>query len=182
MTGTGTVKMRPWPHQVNSGWKPEMGPPAANSKRSTAKYRHAAKRHNEGGNLEFGDGDALQIAAGQPNKNCRKCCQRPAIADCRIAHGEAVLHAALGHGCRHQSGEGQQRAHGKIYAGGEDHKGHADGEQAGDGHLAHDVEEVDRGQEARLHDGENRHEQKQKNQRREARQEGEGVEGPVVFF
>ena len=136
----------------------------------------------KGGNLEFGDGDALQIAAGQANENCGKCGQRPAIADGRVAHGEAVLHAALGHGGGHQPGEGQQRAHGKIDAGGEDHEGHADGEKAGDGNLAHDVEEVDRGEEARLHDGENRHQQQQENQRRKAREEGEGVEGLVVFF
>ena len=32
MTGTGTWKMRPWPHQVKSGWKPEIGPPAAKSR------------------------------------------------------------------------------------------------------------------------------------------------------
>ena len=31
ITGTGTVRMRPCPHQEKSGWKPEIGPPAANS-------------------------------------------------------------------------------------------------------------------------------------------------------
>jgi len=128
---------------------------------------------------------SLSIAllfASQADKNCRECRQRPAIADCRVTNGETVLHAALGHGCRDQSGEGQQRAHGKVDARSQNHKGHADGEKAGDGHLAHDVEEVDRREEAWLHDGENRHEQKQEDQRRKAREEGEGVEGPVGFF
>ena len=31
MTGIGTGPILPWPHQVNEGSKPEIGPPAANS-------------------------------------------------------------------------------------------------------------------------------------------------------
>ena len=38
ITGTGTVAMRPWPHQVKSGSKPEIGPPP---EKSSARPRKA---------------------------------------------------------------------------------------------------------------------------------------------
>ena len=58
---------------------------------------------------------------------------------------------------------------------GQDDEGHADREQPVDRDLAHDVEQVERREEARLDDGEHRHQHEQEDQRREAGQEANDV-------
>ena len=84
--------------------------------------------------------------------------ERPAIAERVLAgaDGEAVGEPALVDRRRDEAGESEQRTDRKIDAGGQDDEGHADREQADDRHLAHHVEQIERAQEARLTDGEDR--------------------------
>ena len=145
-----------------------------------AERRHAAKRHHEGRHLEPGDGEALEVAAGEPDSGRRQRGQAPAVADTALADGETVVQAALGDDGRHQSGEGEQRADREIDAGGQNHEGHADREQAGDRHLPHHVEEVDRGEEPRFDDGEQHHQRDEEQGRREARDEAEDVDASIL--
>ena len=145
-------------------------------KRRAAKGRHAAERHHERRNLEPGDRQPLEIAAGEPDRDRRERGQAPAVADAALADGEAVLEAAFGHRRGHQPGEGEQRADRKIDAGGQNHEGHADRQKAGDRNLPHHVEEIDRGQEPRLDDREQHHERDEEQRRREPGDEAEDVD------
>ena len=51
MTGTGTGPILPWPHQVNDGWKPEIGPPAANRSAAPRKADMPPSVTTNGGTL-----------------------------------------------------------------------------------------------------------------------------------
>ena len=94
----------------------------------------------------------------------------------RGADGEAALEAALGDDGGTQAGQRHDRAHRQVDAAGEDDEGHADGEQAVDRDLAHDVEQVERLEEARLDDGEHGHQDQEEDQGREPGEEAEQVD------
>jgi hypothetical protein len=176
MTGMGTGPILPWPHQAKEGSKPEIGPPGREQERRAAKRRHAAERHHEGRHFQPGDREALQIAAGEADRNGRERGKPPAVADPAFPHGEPILQAPLGDGPGDQSGEGEQRADREVDAGGQDDEGHADREQAGDRHLPHHVEEIDRREEARLDHGEERHQRDEEQRRGEPGDEAKDVE------
>ncbi len=78
--------------------------------RRAAKGRHAAERDHERRNLEPGDREALEIAAGDPDRDGGQGGGAPAVADAALADGEAVLEPALFHRRGDKSGEGEQRA------------------------------------------------------------------------
>ncbi len=49
ITGTGTVAMRPWPHQVKAGGKPEIGPPPEKSSAAPRKAVSPPRVTTKGG-------------------------------------------------------------------------------------------------------------------------------------
>ena len=105
--------------------------------------------------------------------------QRPAPA-VRLglgADGEAALEAALGDHGGAEPGQRHDRADREVDAAGQDDEGHADRQQAVDRDLAHDVEQVERLQEARIEDGEHRHQHEQEDQRRKLGEKAEQVDG-----
>ena len=150
MTGTGTGPIFALPPPGERRLEARYRAAGGEQKRGAAESRHAAERHHERRNFKPGDGEPLQPAAGESDRDRRERGGEPAIADAALADGEAILHAALGDGGGDEAGEGEQRADREIDAGGQDDEGHADREQAGDRHLPHHVEEVDLRQKARL--------------------------------
>ena len=110
MTGTGMVAIRPWPHQVKAGGKPEIGPPP---ERSSAAPRKAVSP------------PSVTTNGGTRRRVMTKPCSSPpamptAIAasggeDHRVALGvggadrEAVGEAALGDVGADEAGEGEER-------------------------------------------------------------------------
>ena len=180
ITGTGTGPILPWPHQVKDGSKPEIGPPAANSSAAPRKADMPPSVTTKGGTLSRVIAMPCSQPHSDPDRDRRERRGDPAVADAALSDGEAVLEPALGDGRRDQPGEGDQRADRQVDAGGQDHEGHADRKQPGDRHLPHDVEEVDRGEEPRLDDGEQRHQHDQEDRRRETRDEAEDVEALVL--
>ena len=158
-------------------------PAGCEQQRCAAERRHAAEGHHEGGHLEPGDRQALEVAAGEADSDCRERGETPAVSDAALADGEPVFQAALGDGPGHQPGKGEKRANREIDACGQDDESHADGEQAGDRHLPHHVEEIDRGEEARLDQGEKRHQRDEEQRRGEPGDEAKDVEAlPFAGF
>jgi hypothetical protein len=153
-------------------------PAARQQEGGTAEGRHAAQRDHERGHAQAGDGEALQPARGRADRQRRQQRQEPAVARGLGLgpHREAALQPALGDGGRRQPGQRHHRAHREVDAAGEDDEGHADREQAVDRDLPHDVEEVQRPQEARLEQREGGHQDEQEDQRRQLGQQAERVD------
>ena len=83
MTGIGT-----WPKMRALAPPDEVRLEAADraaggeEQRRAAEDRHAAERHHEGRHLQPGDGEALEIAAGEPDRDRRQRRERTSRSRC----------------------------------------------------------------------------------------------------